>query len=1057
MPTRLSRYAEGVMEAAWLAAIVMTPLFFNKYSSRIFEPDKATLLRTLALIMVCAWSVKIIGQLTQHKRNIDENSTLVSFFRLPLVKPMAGLAFVYGIATLFSVAPRISFWGSYPRLQGFYTTAAYLILFAAIIGNLRKKEQVERLITTAILTSLPISLYGVLQHFGIDPVPWGGDVTRRVASHMGNPIFVAAYLILVFPLTIGRIVDSFQKILGDSEGVTNSTARSTGYIFIAALQLITIFFSQSRGPWLGLFSGGFFLFVLLSIFWRKRWLTIVLIIIALIASSFLVVLNIQDGPLQSLQELDSFRRLGQLLDPQSRTARVRSLIWGGSAEMVSPHDPLTYPDGRQDPFNFLRSFIGYGPETMHMAYNPFYPPELAYVEKRNASPDRSHNETWDSLVFTGALGLIAYLSVFTSVFYYGLKWVGMISSGQQKIVFFIIYFGSGLISAIVFALWQGIAFAGLGLPFGLILGLLIYLSIIALYSKGEELQQNLDPARSLTLIVLLAGIVSHFAEINFGISIVSTKTYFFMFAALVVSVGNLLPKLGEYSNEDLAHSTLITPKQRGRRESSRVKHARIQREWRKNIIISGGLAALFLLPMNFEYIANLWGIPSTAEVFWTSLTQIKKDVISYGVLTLMVTTWLVSCTILTSETINENKAYNWWRTFGSIIGVSGFIGLFYAILLSGSLARIARMQPSDLQSLLTQIASLEGLLTQFYAVLIFGILILGIFLTGDWPASSKNPSPWRIIIAILGFGVTIWLSVITNLNIISADTAFKMAEPFSSSKQWQIANQIYRRAIDFSPDEDYYYLFLGRGLLEEAKALTDPVEVEQAFLAAESDLKRAQHVNPLNPDHTANLARLNSWWALQASDNASRHERGTVSDEYFQRVTALSPNNARLWNEWAILYLNVMDDRDRAFELLTHSMEIDPKYDWTLALLGDYFNQQAQRAATEDEKKDDIDQAIYHYKLAISYAPKTTNYYFALASAYQTINETEMVIKTLADSLEFAGNDQIWRIEESLVQQYVQLDDFSNAVLHAQRALATAPETEHERLTNIINQLQTSP
>lgn len=62
MPTKLSRYTEGVIEACWLAAIVMTPLFFNKYSSRIFEPDKAALLRTLAIIILGAWLIKAVDQ-----------------------------------------------------------------------------------------------------------------------------------------------------------------------------------------------------------------------------------------------------------------------------------------------------------------------------------------------------------------------------------------------------------------------------------------------------------------------------------------------------------------------------------------------------------------------------------------------------------------------------------------------------------------------------------------------------------------------------------------------------------------------------------------------------------------------------------------------------------------------------------------------------------------------------------------------------------------------------------------------------------------------------------
>ena len=35
-----------------------------------------------------------------------------------------------------------------------------------------------------------------------DPLPWAGDVQTRVASTLGNAIFVAAYLIMVVPLTL---------------------------------------------------------------------------------------------------------------------------------------------------------------------------------------------------------------------------------------------------------------------------------------------------------------------------------------------------------------------------------------------------------------------------------------------------------------------------------------------------------------------------------------------------------------------------------------------------------------------------------------------------------------------------------------------------------------------------------------------------------------------------------------------------------------------------------------------------------------------------------------
>ncbi len=68
---------------------------------------------------------------------------------------------------------------------------------------MRRREQLDRFVTVVVMTSLPIAFYGLIQHSNKDPLPWGGDVTSRVAANMGNPIFVAAYLIMAFFLTHG--------------------------------------------------------------------------------------------------------------------------------------------------------------------------------------------------------------------------------------------------------------------------------------------------------------------------------------------------------------------------------------------------------------------------------------------------------------------------------------------------------------------------------------------------------------------------------------------------------------------------------------------------------------------------------------------------------------------------------------------------------------------------------------------------------------------------------------------------------------------------------------
>lgn len=208
----------------------------------------------------------------------------------------------------------------------------------------------------------------------------------------------------------------------------NQIIKATIYVFIAALELIAIYMSGSRGPMLGLMAAIYFMGLLLSLYWRKRWMTLTIIGLAVAGAIFLAIFNMSKGPLDALKSSPAIGRFGNLLNPESNSALVRQYIWEGTVKLVGFHDPLKFPDGSKDPFNFIRPIIGYGPEAMYVAYNQFYEPQLGQVEKRNASPDRSHNETWDSIVITGLAGLIVYLSVFSSFFYYSIKWQGLIKA-----------------------------------------------------------------------------------------------------------------------------------------------------------------------------------------------------------------------------------------------------------------------------------------------------------------------------------------------------------------------------------------------------------------------------------------------------------------------------------------------------------------------------------------------------------------------------------------------------------------------------------------------------
>jgi hypothetical protein len=45
MPSKLSAWCNGIIEAGWIAALVIAPLYFNGYTSTVIEPDKLALLR----------------------------------------------------------------------------------------------------------------------------------------------------------------------------------------------------------------------------------------------------------------------------------------------------------------------------------------------------------------------------------------------------------------------------------------------------------------------------------------------------------------------------------------------------------------------------------------------------------------------------------------------------------------------------------------------------------------------------------------------------------------------------------------------------------------------------------------------------------------------------------------------------------------------------------------------------------------------------------------------------------------------------------------------------
>ena len=994
--TKLDSWCESILESGWLAALVVAPMFFNVFSSRVFEPDKISLVRSIALMMLLAWLVKLAnGGLAWRPAYRADNdsapddsvtdekpSLLQGLWQIPFLVPVGLLIIAYIISTLFSVAPFVSWWGSYQRLQGTYSFLSYVIISLLTMAHLRTPQQIRRLQHVIIVTSLPIAIYGVIQHFDIDPLPWGGDVSIRIAGNAGNAIFLAAYLLMAMFFTFERIYSSFAHLLSQ-DGQTDETGHDMpaalaggAYLFILMVQFLAVFWTQSRGPLLGILLGIYLFGLLLFGGLRPRgyraW-TIGWIGVGLAGAVFLVLLN-TTAVADVVQSVPSLRRLSTLLDLESNTAQVRILIWQGASDMITPHEPLIYPDESTDAINAIRPLVGYGPEAMWVAYNPFYPPRLAHHERRNASPDRSHNETWDSLVITGGLGFLAYMSLFVLIFYWALRWLRLIINRRDSILFTLILSLTSIALIVYFYQFDGSwRFFGVALPAGIMLGLGIY-ATIAVFLHPDVKPDPVDVPRQLLIIALIATTASHFAEIHFGIAIAATRTYFWVQLALLLTLGmrwamapSFAVPLGSAIASDRAVADANVDKSKRRRRSGRDTTSRKGQLELPSLPATVMIDLLIFLTFVFIYTTNGQQLQGAFNVLWGSITtrpEASAVITSRALLFLMLFTWLIASTLgLATEALRHRRApdIGWWLRGYGLHALVVWVGWLIYGMIQG-----ARLTPGAAGNTLdSQLDHVAGHFALYTWIVVGWLLFAGVVLA--WNNLRQRNISWgsRLIVgastgAILAI-ITFFVIGNVNIALVRADIIYKQGQQFDSQRNWVSSIELYRRALAARTTEDHYMLFLGRSLLEQAKlaeseaptifddapTVDDVLNLSaqqisvmgqgELLQGAEAVLKEAQRVNPLNTDHTANLARLYRTWADLSDDATKRQEMLDLSLAQYEMATTLSPNAAHLWNEKGNAHL-ARSEQVIAEETYTYSHSLDPLYDQTYLLLADFYD-----------------------------------------------------------------------------------------------------------------------
>ncbi len=893
MQTKLGLFCDKIIEAGWLAAAIVTPLFFNWYSNRVFEASKVALLRSITVVMLAAWLIKTLEKGLPGER---QNRKLASAsLRTPLIVPVLFFAGAYLLSTVTSVSPRVSFWGSYHRRQGLYVVLCYIAIFFLVLETLRTRQQLERLITVILIVSLPVSLYGIMQHYEVDPLVWVRPLAwmrrdvQRVESTLGNPILIAAYLITVVPLTVWQCIRSFSPVRTKGKKAGRSLVLFGCYILLLLLQLICLVLTQSRGPVMGLMAGVLFFCLLWAVLRGQRGLALATVGVSIALFTILAVLNLPNTPLSFAKGMPYVERLTAIYKD---IVHDRGLIWSGAVNMIAA--------------DRTRIVIGYGPESMGLIFYPYMHPDWVAMKGYQEVADRCHNETLDAWVTGGLIGLSAYLVLFSSIFYYGLKWLGLIVNSRQRTFFVVTCLAGGLSGVLIPWLVDGpLRWAGVGIPAGILLALVIYLMTSLFRHNPTSKVQLPKSSFQILLIALLSAFVAHFVEIQFGIAITVTRTYFWIYAALLVIIGHCwqeepLPEAAAETSPPDSSRQRRGQRRRGRRRKADRPFGR----WALNtstglstsfeLLTHSLLVGLILATIGFDLITHQFELNANGPVIFGLLFVIWL----FGGITIPILRPLAK---RRSGKASNHSARPFdklrrdlraglqspisnLRTYvlGSLFCFLPFMAVHAAIVLPG--------------------AGVERATSIYYTCTFLVVLAVAVaLLIGSIPGSKLKlqsshsqlrTSSLRFWILSFGFWILSFLLILnSNLKAAQADIYYKFA--LSSEEKGEIdkAISVYSQAIQLAPRWSQYHASLGWAYGLKAVNASDADQRVAWFEDSVKTLEHARQMSLSDPDIIAKLGHIYWNWGSLMPDLEQKAEKLEAALAHYHQAVTLSPLN----------------------------------------------------------------------------------------------------------------------------------------------------------------------
>lgn len=353
---------------------VATPLIFTTHTTELYEVPKMFFVYFCAVIL---FSLTLLKITITNKLEVPKSKALLALIAFTLV---------ILISTITSTDRYLSIFGYPTRLNGgLLSQFAYLIIFASFLINI-SAEKAKSVLLALTIGAAAVSLWGIPSHFNKDPTCfvltneltsacWQKDFNPilRIFSTLGQPNWLASYLILILPFSIAF-------------GIFFKNQKSK--IFFGACTILifwALILTNSRSGFFGLIAVlGILALLLGTKFIKSRIKILTPVFFILILLSLIFGKNL-------------FGRFGEIFTSQdsgpTETSSIRIIVWRGAFDVFS-HWPI----------------FGSGPETFVNTYYLYRPLAHNQTTEWEFFYNKAHNEFVNYLANTGILGTTSLLA-----------------------------------------------------------------------------------------------------------------------------------------------------------------------------------------------------------------------------------------------------------------------------------------------------------------------------------------------------------------------------------------------------------------------------------------------------------------------------------------------------------------------------------------------------------------------------------------------------------------------------------------------------------------------